>query len=362
MKKILFFIAERGAGTGSMFVQQAIALSRLKKVEFLFISGGTEKEQGLFNDLEKANARNVKISGLEYHNDFQRLVKEFIGIVRKFSPEIVHVQTNWQLAIAIAGKFLGNNKFKIFYTVHGFRNNSVVKSFLFRMVLGFFLWLFVEKLIVCSSYVKKKFSFLSKKIKIIYLGVDDIYFDIEREDDQKINKGVSIFYPAAFRKGKKQELLINTVARLSKKYNDITLYLPGGGENINRCKDLAESLDIADKVKFPGFLYKHELLGLLQNCNLAIIPSVSETFGHCIAEPFVTGKCIVSRSVGIANDVIKSGINGYIFDDDEELYALIDMLLANREKLTQMGDKAFENRNIFKWDVIAAEYEKFIIG
>jgi glycosyltransferase involved in cell wall biosynthesis len=228
--------------------------------------------------------------------------------------------------------------------------------------LGFFLWLFVEKLIVCSSYVKSKFSLLSKKIKIIYLGVDDVYFENERDVDNEFKEGVSIFYPAAFRKGKKQELLINNLARLSKRYNDITLFLPGDGENLNRCKALADTLNVSDKVVFPGFLYKHELIALLRNCNLAVIPSVSETFGHCIAEPFVAGKCVVSRSVGVANDVIANGANGYVFGNDEELYDILDKLLVNRELLTVLGSKAFKDRSIFKWDVIATEYEKFVIG
>lgn len=361
MKKVLFFIAERGAGTGSMFVQQAIALNKLKKINFLFLSGGTEKEIGLFDDLEKANARNVRISGLEYHQDFMKLVKSFLGLVQEFSPEIVHVQTNWQLAIAIVGKFLAKKNFKIFYTVHGFRNNHVVKSFLFRTIIIFFLWLFVDKLIVCSSYVKGKFSLLSKKIKIIFLGVDDVYFENEMGGTSHVDKGVSIYYPAAFRKGKKQELLIEVVARLSAKYNDIMLYLPGDGENLKRCEILAESLNVSDRVNFPGFLYKHELLGLLQKCNVAVIPSVSETFGHCIAEPFVSGKCVVSRSVGVATDIIDNGTNGYMFVNDDELIGIIEMLLTDREQISKTGSKAFENRNIFKWDEIASQYEKFVV-
>ena len=81
------------------------------------------------------------------------------------------------------------------------------------------------------------------------------------------------------------------------------------------------------------------MLGLLQNCNLAVIPSVSETFGHCIAEPLVAGKCVVSRAVGVANDVIDNGSNGYVFCIDEELYDILDKLLVNRELLTTMGGR-----------------------
>lgn len=356
--KVVFFIAEKNYGLTSLLVGQAIAFNQIKSVEFIFISGTIEKEPGLIEKLNNNNVNLVQIKGLEFHSKFKRIVKEIELVIDKEKPDFIHVQTNWQLALVGYIKTFTKNKFKIIYTIHSFRHNNKLKSIFARIGIGFFLFLFASKVIACSTYTKNKFKLLSYKTEILFLGVDDDFFEKMDNKDLKINGKINIIFPAEFRKGKNQELLIKCLAKYLKTNSDqnIHLILPGDGVNKLSCVRLGSELGIEENLSFPGFLNKKQVIEHIKKSSIAIIPTNSETFGLCIAEPFSYGRCVISRKVGIANDIIRDGENGFIFDKDKELYPLLCKVLLNRDLISRTGNNAFLERNRFFWSVISEKY------
>jgi len=363
MHRIVFFISERDFGLGRLLVEQAISFSQIKDSNFHFITGSTEKEKGLFDQLNDAKVPYTKIEGLEYHSGFGRLAKTLNQSFQKLKPSIVHVQTNWQLALVIWVKLRYNLRFKIIYTVHGFRNTSFIGSLIFRLIIGIVFFLFVSKVVVCSSYVKDKFKFLGSKVILLYLGISKVYFEKKSNEDLNIQGTIKLFFPAVFRSGKNHEDLIGAFSDYLKNHSlpsDIKLILPGAGQRLEKCKWLVEKLNVSQYVDFPGFLDEQSLLDLTKESSIAVIPSKSETFGLCIAEPFVYGRCVVTRPVGIAVDIIKDHSNGYFFNNRQELYSILEKLLEKRELIKKAGDNAFNDRMALNWVQIGERYMNMI--
>lgn len=128
-----------------------------------------------------------------------------------------------------------------------------------------------------------------------------------------------MIFPAQFRHGKNQDVIIRAFAKHIKQTNDgdSRLILPGAGDLLNEMKRLADSLGISNRVEFPGLLSKEDIRQLYLKSNIGIVSSNSETFGQSIVEPFVLGRCVISRPVGIANDIIQNGVNGYIYNHEK---------------------------------------------
>jgi glycosyltransferase involved in cell wall biosynthesis len=95
-------------------------------------------------------------------------------------------------------------------------------------------------------------------------------------------------------------------------------------------------------------------------CQFALIPTNYETFGLCISEPYVLGRVVISRRVGVAEDVIAHGANGFLFKTKGELLELLVKVLPDKEKCALVSKKAFEGRDIFRWDNITQKYLSLI--
>ncbi len=362
-KKILYLLSERDFGIGTLLLQQAIAFRKATKLDFLFVTGGTEKEIGLFRTLDEERISYVKIAGLEYHKQFFQLVKELKIVVENYKPEYIHVQTNWQLAIAITIKTLLFSKVKLLYTVHGFRNTNKYKSILFRTIISIIFIFFVKKIIVCSGYVKQSFSVLKSKTSLLFLGVDPSYLTKSLTIQKSGDDTIYLYYPALFRKGKNQDLLIRAYGRALRKVSTLQkmkLVLPGDGELKEYCQNLAKDMGISEYVDFPGFLNKEELLVVVRKSSIAVIPSSSETFGLCIAEPFAMGKCVISRRVGIATDIIMDKENGFLFDTEDELYEVFKSIFSDLSSIKKCRIKAYEDKYLFDWNKIAMQYQNIL--
>ena len=359
--KLLFFASDYTIGLSSVLTDQLIAYSRIITLQLIGIAGERSQESDLEDRIRVQHIRLHKISGLDDHKNFFKLVKALNTFINIEKPDIIHVQNNWQLVlIGLVNWTKSSSKFKIIYTIHGFRNNHFLKSFIARILIGGILFLFADRIIYMSDYVKKKFSILSYKMNKIYYGIDQRFY--EKSHNRIDIEELRLIFPAQFRHGKNQGLLIKSFADYCKECNDYSsrLYLPGEGEFKQKNQLLATSLHISDQVIFPGLLSLKSTRDLIETCNLIVISSNSETFGKAIVEGYVLGRCILTKNVGVASDVIEEGINGYFFRNELELKSLLVQLSRNKSTIEEIGNNNFANREIFSWSHSIKDYSELI--
>lgn len=354
--KIIFFTSSHKIGLTGQLTEQAIAFSQGNQGDFTFFSGEKEQFPGLFNRLKAAKVNSYIIKGLDDHLEFGRLVKEFSSYLLSLSPAYVTVHTNWQLAIVVASRIFTKKKFKILYIMHGYRHNYPIRSIAARLLIGTALLLFVDDVITPSSFLKRKFSILGDKSKIIFIGEDEALFSHAPPPDFGQTK--RLIFPAEFRSGKNQDVLIHAI----KGYidhtgdEDIELYLPGKGELVEPCKRLAHSLGLERIVRFPGFIDRQEMLQLYLKCQFALVSSNVETFGHCIIEPFVLGRVVFTRHVGVADDVIRHGETGFFFENKKDLVDTLVRVLPDKELCGRVVVNALQLRHLFQWGSVCQQH------
>lgn len=362
--KVLFFLSSHKIGLTNLLSEQAIYLNKLETLDFDFIAGEKEQEKGLTEYLKSQNISCKRLNGLDDHKEFFRLIgdlKKYINIVQ---PDIVHVQTNWQLVIAALTKSLVKKKYKILYTIHGFRHNDRYKSKMALFIIQLLLQIFSSQVYAASSVVYKKFSLIRRKMKILFLGVENKFFKFEDAATTGNIQDIKIIFPGAFREGKNQLSLIKVIRKYIDKTNDnsIRLSLPGFGPLQDSCVHLVEELNLSENVDFPGQLTREDIVDYYRNFNIAIVPTNFETFGHCIAEPFVLGLCLISKKTGVAIDIINKDENGYLFERDDELLEILVDLYHNKSKIENCGVNAFKDREKFRWKDITKQYEQYVLS
>lgn len=357
---ILFF-TESGLGIGALVTDQICELKKQLPGTFGVVST-KEQEPGLVDRMKEADIPLLTLDGLESHLNFQQHIKLLRKYVVDHHIDIIHVQTNWELVMSyiVRLSLLFNHKLRLIYTIHAFRNNSHIKKYFALAIINIMLLLLADKVICTCNYTKNLFKMVGYKLVLIPLGIDSRFFLPEWRYVE--NAGVSIMFPAQFRKGKQQELIIRGFAGYVDKTGDkkSRLLLPGEGPLRGQMEELAEELGIKDQLFTPGHCSKEKIGMMFSTVNIAVISSNSETFGQCIVEPYVMGKVIVSTAVGIAPDLIEQGDCGFLFNTPEELTSILCYLSENEVTIKRMGKHNYANRMTFSWKIVTKQYLKAI--
>jgi glycosyltransferase involved in cell wall biosynthesis len=362
MKRITMFLSCQGCGLTCLFAEQAAAFARSQRLEFAFVSDHREQQEGLLRSLDRDGLHVDTVRNLDDHSEFLDKARQLATLFEQAGAEVVHAQTNWQLALAATARRWTTRRFKILYTVHGFRNSSRVKSPVARVAIGAALWLTADMVIAPSSFVQGQFARFCRKSALIYLGVDD-----RLTSHPRISPGShprTIVFAGQFRPGKNQAWLIQAAAEYVRRTGDraVRVALLGDGQTRAGCMRLARTLGIEANVDMPGLCTRAVVLDYYRKASCAVIASNSETFGHCIAEPYVLGIPVLSRPVGIARDIIRHGETGWLFNTPTELADLLVSVLPDERRLAAVSENSFRRRDLFSWERIRRSYEQLIEG
>lgn len=319
--KTLYFSSSRGIGFTYHFSEFACRIGQNEK--FIFLSGELEQFPGIFSKLNSANVNRFVIPTLDTSKN---IIKHLIGLrllIKKYRPEIIHAQTNYQLLlVSLLKPFY---KFKIIQTIHAFGNsNGGAKMHITKLYITSMCMIFAKKVIFQSSFVKNNFKYLLRKSCNLAMG-----FEVpQTRNSKKTHLPLRVIYAAKFHEAKNHKWLIESLEPLLVK-NLITLTLPGNGELYEKTKQLVSDRNLSDKVKLTGWVNREEMATHYSESHLAIVPSKSETLGHNIIEPLAYGIPVISFPVGIAPDIAKESSSVKIID----FYAAQDMLKIVEEYL-----------------------------
>ena len=359
---LLYFGSDYEVGLTQALTEQILELQKEKSIELFCVSSEKEMETGLHQQLCEANVRVKIIERLDVHKDFLRLVNQIDDVIQSNHITHVNVHNNWQLALVSYLKYrhILPRRFKIIYTIHGYRHNSRLKSMLAIGIIGTALLLFSDRVISMSSYVSRRFWFVAYKTSVVFYMMNKPEF--QKKENVIAGSPLMMVFPAQFRHGKRQELLIRAVRNYVIKTadRDVRLILPGDGELLGKMKNMVEDFGLSDIVVFPGKLTHSETMQLYGKCNIALVSSNVETYGRCIAEPFVLGRCLITQKTGVALDIVRHAENGFFFSDASSLVNILVELHANPEKVVTVGNQAFQERDRFSRDRVMEDYLKAI--
>jgi glycosyltransferase involved in cell wall biosynthesis len=106
------------------------------------------------------------------------------------------------------------------------------------------------------------------------------------------------------------------------------LVLAGDGILKESLLHTAQQLGVSDLVHFLGFAGYAELPSIYGLADALVLPSLSEQWGLVVNEAMAAGiPVLVSSKCGCAKDLVKPGLNGYLFEPTS-VEGLTDALLA----------------------------------
>jgi len=172
-----------------------------------------------------------------------------------------------------------------------------------------------------------------------------------------------LLYPAEFSRRKCQKTLLEALARLPE---PIYLLLPGDGALLQTCRALAQRLNVAGRVRFPGRISGMGAWYAAADC--AVSSSRSEGLPFNIMEAMYAGLPVVASAVKGHEDLVRDGENGFLFPwgDASGCARQVLRLLSDPALARRMGEAGAREAEKYRLErvlpVVMAAYGEALEG
>ena len=117
------------------------------------------------------------------------------------------------------------------------------------------------------------------------------------------------------------------------------------------------------QIHFVGFQNQSAMPAIYQSSDVFVLPSQGpgETWGLAVNEAMAAGCAVlVSDKCGCHEDLVRNGINGFVFKskDVEELTFFMKQLIEDKKKLSMMGEASKEIVRAYSFDKICDAIEE----
>jgi len=192
-------------------------------------------------------------------------------------------------------------------------------------------------------------------IHVIHCGIDHTLY----HPDSSVQKDPvpTVIYLGRLKKYKSIDHLLSAFSQTLKKIPEAKLVVVGEGDFKEALINLANRLNLGNRVEFTGFVDRREKIKRLQKAWVAVYPSFKEGWGLTNIEANACGTPVIASDVPGLKDSVAHGKTGLLFEygDVQKLSDYLIKILSDdgyREKLRQ-GGLAWAKR--FSWDEAATK-------
>ncbi|MBE3089356.1 MAG: glycosyltransferase [Actinobacteria bacterium] len=345
------------AGSGIATMRIATGLAKRGHQVVIACSGKSIKPKiNIESNVTVHRVRSLPVPKISHQNfSFSVFPRNYIKhIFTEFKPDIVHIADHFFIssaAVALAKKnkikVVGTNYFTPYNAIDNFilKKNSLLYRILEKIFWHYFLNIFNNIDVVTTPTMAAKKIIqdvgLKKSINVISCGLDIEKFKKNKPNNEifykyKINTNKIIFLSASrLDREKRVDVLLEALSMLKDKI-DFQFIITGRGIDKENLEKITLKKNLTDRVIFTDFVPDTELKALYSITDIFLTASEVELQGLSIMEAMASGLPIIAASSMSIPELVKDGINGYLFESGNAINASEKILrLASNKKLRE---------------------------
>lgn len=238
--------------------------------------------------------------------------------------------------MVLIGKLFGK---KIILHVHGakfhifYANSKLLKPFIKYILES-------ADVVICLSETWR--DFFSSTFKLKYLKIINNVVEEVEPNPVPRNGVLNLLFLGQIGNRKGVFDLLEVLGKSPEEFkNKLRLTIGGIGE-VDRLRKTIADYGFNGEVSFAGWVSGDKKAELLNKCDVYVLPSYNEGLPISILEAMSYGKPVISTQVGGIPEIVKPGINGWLFNpgDHEALRTIIREAIQDRKRLEEYGNNA----------------------
>jgi glycosyltransferase involved in cell wall biosynthesis len=192
---------------------------------------------------------------------------------------------------------------------------------------------------VCISrfnrdYLASHFSVDERKLELVRCGIYVQEFEGETRVPDPKSEVVRLLCVARLAPEKGHRYLLEAVRLLRDRGTGAELTLAGDGPLRQELEALARTLRIEPSVKFLGARSTIEVRNLFQECDIAVLSSLSEGIPIVAMEGMISGRPVIATAVQGVPELVEDRVTGFLCPPraPECIAGAVEWILANPEK------------------------------
>ena len=352
----------KGHGITHHLAQASIALcseSRQADIDVYILAPGEQRDPGIWARIDAAIPAHQIIRCAE-----EDLVSAIGALLDQYEMIVTHAHGNSQL-LAIRRAFRDRERLRLVLQVHSFRGTAWYGG----------LWALCSSLLHCwaadrvlyptpscfRSHTGSAFVDRLGLAQIVPAGMDQpasLALSTDLKEALGTKSGPRALYLASLNPGKGHKWVIEALVPVFRAEPSFQLVLAGDGPLASHLQRRVRAAGLSHQVLFLGHVPRSMVPGVIAQCDFALVPSRTETFGSCFVEPMRQGLPVVGTRTGIGEHLIQDHLTGFQVrhGDRAAVARAARYLCANRSACESMGDRAREVASLLSWSSVAGAY------
>ncbi len=222
---------------------------------------------------------------------------------------------------------------------------------------------------VFSNSLSEKETLVSRginmeKIEVISRGIDLSEFDFVPRKLSDKKKTIQMVTVGSLRPQKRQHILVEVVEKLISRGIDANLNIVGENKLFTKTeyKEYYDQIQseiskkrLTEKILFKGGVKPKEVFQFLSTADIAVFPSISESFGKAALESICVGTPTILASECLAyNEFAKDGENALLTpSNSESIINAVTNLISNKSLFSKISLNGSATRDRFSWEVVS---------
>lgn len=208
----------------------------------------------------------------------------------------------------------------------------------------------------CMEFFPKA---VQRKSVILHNPVNEVFFENPYEGEREH----TIVTVGRIDENKNQALLLRAFALIAADYPDYQIILYGKGDQEENLKQLADNLEIADRVIFAGNV--SDVAGKIKKAGVFVLTSNTEGMPNALIEAMVLGLPVIATDCpcGGPRDMIEDGVNGILtpVGDVDKMKENLQHILNDLQNALHMGQTARKSTAIYREKIVYREWMEYLL-
>lgn len=199
--------------------------------------------------------------------------------------------------------------------------------------------------------------------KLMYIPSFYIDFSVF-QSDELVDKKYDLVFCGRLVENKGVMNLVKAVQMAVKAIADLKLIIIGSGPLKNKIEKLVKKNKLEKNILFAGWLPAIEdVADVYRQSRVFILPSFNEGGPRVSLEAMACGLPAITTRVGIMNEIIQDGENGYFADwSVADMAEKIVKIMSQPELIKEMGEKSLASVRVFKREEMIKNYAEKLLA